>query len=183
MSNDMVIDADIIDENNNFIISYSDLVIESILKWEKLILTHLPEYSSEILKRINNKELFQKRQTNLQHLIDEMSKVFEFGEWVEIQSNEIKKGMVVWAGENEVYDDLHKGIVNALDDKTINLVTDNPIFPSIKIKVIKKKWKIFIAKKPNDLMVLNHFYLNFMRLYNELINLWMSIKNTPQHSI
>ncbi len=156
--------ADIVDFNDNFICDFNELIEKSIQDWEDFFLNYIPEVSGEIALTRKVKEQKSKQILKVQHTIDEVHKILDSSEWIDVSWQELVVGMIVRNIQRENNLTNSTGIIveQFIDENslpTIKLKDDSP-FRIKNYHVEKYSWKVIKIVKPNDLMVLSYYYYN-----------------------
>jgi len=187
MMDDTIVDADILDKNRVFIFKFSELIEKATITWENFILKHLPEKSQKIQIVRDQKDIIENKRKKLQHLINEAHKILEASDWIEIPSQKLQLGMVIWFDQKGKYFDSNKGIITEISiqesEHYVSILKDFPMRFVNKQKINETRWKIFLNKHPNDLAILSYYFYSFPNKYNELISLIMEKKNTLQQNL
>ena len=164
MDSRIVFTADIVDFNDNFICDFNDLIEKAIENWEDFLINNINEVSQEIILIRNAKELKKNEILKVQHIIDEVHKILNSSEWIDVSWQELVVGMIVRIIQRESNLTNTTGIIveqfkdeNSLP--TIKLKDDSP-FRIINFQVEKYNWQVIKIFKPNDLMVLSYYYYN-----------------------
>lgn len=156
--------ADIVDFNDNFICDFNELIEKSIENWEDFFIENLNEVSSEILLIRETKKQKNKQILKVQQTIDEVHKILDSSEWVDLSWQELVVGMIVRNIQRENNLTNSTGIIveQFIDENslpTIKLKNDSP-FRIMNFHVEKYNWQVIKIIKPNDLMVLSYYYYN-----------------------
>ncbi|WP_333810498.1 hypothetical protein [Flavobacterium sp.] len=160
--------ADIVDFQDNLVCTFNELIDKAIENWEDFFIDNLKEVSTEIITNRLIKEQKQKQILKVQHTIDEVKKILDSSEWIDILWQDTVQGMIVRC--KTIGSDLwnYGGIiVNQFIDEnstpTIVIKNDMP-FGISNYHAEKYKWQMIKIIKPNDLMVLSYYYYNFDNL-------------------
>ena len=164
MNSKIELTADIVDFNDNFICDFNELIEKGIENWEDFFIENLNEVSGEILLIREAKKQKNKQISKVQQTIDEVHKILDSSEWIDVSWQELVVGMIVRNIQRENNLTNSTGIIveQFIDENslpTITLKDDSP-FRIMNFHVEKYNWKVIKIVKPNDLMVLSYYYYN-----------------------
>ncbi|WP_264559243.1 hypothetical protein [Flavobacterium sp. N2270] len=164
MNSNIEFTADIVDFNDNIISDFNELIEKAIENWEDFFIENLNEVSGEIALTRKVKEQKSKQILKVQHTIDEVHKILDSSEWIDVSWQELVVGMIVRNIQRENNLTNSTGIIveQFIDENslpTITLKDDSP-FRIMNFHVEKYNWKVIKIVKPNDLMVLSYYYYN-----------------------
>ncbi|MCO6163661.1 hypothetical protein [Flavobacterium sp. NRK F7] len=172
MDSNVQFKADIVDFNDNFICDFDELIEKAIENWEDFFIKNLNEVSGEILLIRENKIQKNKQILKVQQTINEVNKIIQSSEWINVSWQELVVGMIVRNIQRENNLTNSTGIIveqfidgNALP--IIKLKDDSP-FGIINFHVEKYNWQVIKIVKPNDLMVLSYYYYNCDVLFQSI---------------
>lgn len=128
----MVYEADIIDKDVNQLMSFRELISDSIRLWEKFYLLNIEEVSDQIHNRTNKMEKWNKKYNEF--LLREsysMKETAQIGNWKAIKSEDLKPGMLLKVFNKETRKEVFGGIAlenshtNTKNEICIHNVFDN----------------------------------------------------------
>lgn len=164
MNSKIELTADIVDFNDNFICDFNELIEKGIENWEDFFIENLNEVSGEILLIREAKKQKNKQISKVQQTIDEVHKILDSSEWIDVASQELLVGMIVRNIQRENNLTNSTGIIveQFLDENSLQIITlkDDSPFRIMNFHVEKYNWQVIKIVKPNDLMVLSYYYYN-----------------------
>lgn len=159
------ISAEIVDSNDNFLFTFSELIEKTIENWENFFLKHIPNKSLEIIEKRKKDEETQNKINKTQHIVNEITKILEECSWKNIDWKELSLGMIIQNSTNEDFSGNIIGIIVDLfiDENNIPSVTllSDFIFHKLNFHAEKYKWRYIEVKRTNDITVLSHYFHNY----------------------
>ena len=159
----VIFEADVVDKDNNIIMSYRELMNECINQWEEFYLQNLPTKSQEIRERKVRIELWNKQYKYFANLESYTLKEIAINEnWKLMNPDNLISGIIL-----KVYDGNKKEIFRGVSVSEIFIVEELRciniynvfLFGNLKtIPIDKYKWIVFAPNDKSILKKVNMFY-------------------------
>ena len=160
----VIIEADIVDKNNNIIMTYRELIHECINQWEAFYLKNLPTKSREIKERKIRADKWDKQYkdfANLESYV--LTEIAKNENWKLMKPNSLIKGIYLKAFDKNTNKEFFRGvsiteIFSYNEVKNINIYNVF-LFGNVRtIPVDDYKWIVFAPDDKSILLKVNTFY-------------------------
>lgn len=118
----------------------------SVNQWEKFIQQHIPNKSTPIETKKESEELLNKELQEKQAIVDSANIAFSNGEWLDIHTNNICKGMILMRSDSNKYfsENLFKTLIIDItknDESQIIFIIIDDLFGKMSIIAESVKWR------------------------------------------